>query len=342
MKVHEIKNTLFTEVSKLGNIAFLTSDVAGTLDFEYFNVHSYSKCVLPFVEALKESQPDDYIQKIAKIVDLKFKDKWQKLYDVLIGTDYVPINNYQESETETPNITKTKEGTESNTEDSTLTETPNLTTSKEGSINKSEVISGTETPNITKTKTGNNTDISTTNENVQGTDTSTQKEGTDVTTTGDNQQDNLVYGFNSNVGVGESEKNVNSSSNISGNKEDNTIDINRSNTSEKISSENTQHSINESVKESGTKTTETTKTNEDSTSETTTQSGTKETSIDSTKNKDSTETLKETGTRTYERSGIRGISYQELIEKEVNLKNQYNLFNILYQDVDSIIALMTY
>ena len=76
---------------------------------------------------------------------------------------------------------------------------------------------------------------------------------------------------------------------------DNTIDINRSNTSEKTSSENTQHSINESVKESGTKTTETTKTNEDSTSETTTQSGTKETSIDSTKNKDSNVTEKETG-----------------------------------------------
>ena len=342
MKVHEMSNTLFTEVSKLGNINFLTTDVAGILDFEYFNVHSYSKCVLPFVDALKESQPDNYIQQIAKIVDLKFKDKWQKLYDVLIGTEYVPINNYQESETETPNITKTKEGIETNTEDSSVVETPNLTTSKEGSVNKSEVLAGTETPNITKTKTGNNTDINSSSENAQGTDTSTQKEGTDVTTTGEGQQDNLVYGFNSNVGVGDTERSVNSSSNVSGNKEDNTIDINRSSTNEKTTSENAQHTINESVKETGTKTTETTKTNEDSTSETTTQSGTKETSIDSTKNKDSNVTEKETGTRTIERSGIKGISYQELIEKEVNLKNQYNLFNILYQDVDSIIALMTY
>lgn len=342
MKVHEISNTLFTEVSKLNDINFLTSEVAGILDFEYFNVHSYSKCVLPFVDALKESQPDNYIQQIAKIVNLKFKDKWQKLYDVLIGTEYVPINNYQESETETPNITKTKEGTEVNSEDSSVIETPNLTTSKEGSINKSEVLSDTETPNITKTKTGNNTDTSSLNESVEGSDISSQKEGTDVTTTGDNQQENLVYGFNSNVGVGESEKNANSSSNISGNKEDNTIDINRTNTSEKTTSENVQHSINESVKETGTKTKETTKTNEDSTSETTKESGTKETSIDSTKNKDSNITEKETGTRTYERSGLKGGSYQELIEKEVNLKNRYNLFNILYQDVDSIIALMTY
>ena len=254
MKVHEMSNTLFTEVSKLGNIDFLTTDVAGILDFEYFNVHSYSKYVLPFVDALKESQPDNYIQQIAKIVNLKFKDKWQKLYDVLIGTEYVPINNYQESETETPNITKTKEGTNSDT------------------------------------RTGS--------ENIESTEISSQKEGTDVTTTGDNQQDNLIYGFNSNVGVGDTERSDNSSSNISGNKEDNTIDINKTDTSEKTKNETTQHSINESEKE--------------------------------------------TGTRTYERSGLKGGSYQELIEKEVNLKNRYNLFNILYQDVDSIIALMTY
>ena len=342
MKVHEMSNTLFTEVSKLGNIEFLTSEVAGILDFEYFNVHSYSKCVLPFVDALKDSQPETYIQQIAKIVDLKFKDKWQKLYDVLIGTEYVPINNYQESETETPNITKTKEGTETNTEDSTITETPNLTTSKEGSANKSEVVSETETPNITKTKTGTNSDTSTGSENVESTEISSQKEGTDVTTTGDNQQDNLVYGFNSNVGVGESEKNVNSSSNVSGNKEDNTIDVNKTDTSEKYKNESAQHLINESEKETGTKTKEGTKTNEDASIETTRQTGTKETGIDSTKNKDSNVTEKETGTRTIERSGIKGMSYQELIEKEVNLKNRYNLFNILYQDVDSIIALMTY
>ena len=342
MKVHEMSNTLFTEVSKLGEITFLTNDVAGILDFEYFNVHSYSKCVLPFVDALKDSQPETYIQQIAKIVNLKFKVKWQKLYDVLIGSNYVPINNYQESETETPNITKTKEGTETNTEDSTITETPNLTTSKEGSANKSEVLSETETPNITKTKTGTNSDTSTGNENAQTTEKSSQKEGTNVTTTGEGQQDNQVYGFNSNVGVGSTESGVNSSSNVSGNKEDNTIDINKTDTSEKSKNETTQHSINETQKESGTKNREGTKTNQDSTSETTTQTGTKNTSIDSSKNKNSNETLKETGTRTYERSGIRGASYQELIEKEVNLKNRYNLFNILYQDVDSIIALMTY
>ena len=342
MKVHEMSNTLFTEVSKLGNIDFLTSDVAGILDFEYFNVHSYSKCVLPFVDALKDSQPETYIQQIAKIVDLKFKDKWQKLYDVLIGTEYVPINNYQESETETPNITKTKEGTETNTEDSTITETPNLTTSKEGSANKSEVLSETETPNITKTKTGTNSDTSTGSENVESTEISSQKEGTDLTTTGEGQQENQVYGFNSNVGVGDTERSDNSSSNVSGNKEDNTIDVNKTDTSEKTKNETTQHSINETLKESGTKNKEGTKTNEDSTSETVTQSGTKDTSIDSSKNKNSNETLKETGTRTYERSGLKGGSYQELIEKEVNLKNRYNLFNILYQDVDSIIALMTY
>lgn len=342
MKVHEMSNTLFTEVSKLNDINFLTSDVAGILDFEYFNVHSYSKCVLPFVDALKESQPDNYIQQIAKIVNLKFKDKWQKLYDVLIGTEYVPINNYQESETETPNITKTKEGSEVNTEDSTISETPNLTTSKEGSINKSEVVSETETPNITKTKTGTNSDTSNGTENSQNTEISSQKEGTDVTTTGDAQQENLVYGFNSNVGVGDTERNNNSSSNVSGNKEDNTIDINKTDTSEKTKNETTQHSINESEKETGTKSKEGTKTNEDSTSETIKETGTKDTNIDSTKNKDSNVTEKETGTRTYERSGLKGSSYQELIEKEVNLKNRYNLFNILYQDVDSIIALMTY
>ena len=342
MKVHEMSNTLFTEVSKLGDITFLTTDVAGILDFEYFNVHSYSKCALPFVDALKESQPDNYIQQIAKIVNLKFKDKWQKLYDVLIGTEYVPINNYQESETESPNITKTKEGTETNTEDSTITETPNLTTSKEGSANKSETLSETETPNITKTKTGINSDVSTGSERNESTETSSQKEGTDVTTTGDNQQENLVYGFNSNVGVGESERSDNSSSNISGNRDDNTIDINRTNSSQKYKNDSSQRSINESEKETGTKTKESTKTNEDATLETTRQTGTKDTSVESSKNKDSNITEKETGTRTYERSGIKGISYQELIEKEVNLKNRYNLFNILYQDVDSIIALMTY
>ena len=85
MKIHEMNNTLITEVSKLGNINFLTSEVAGILDFEYFNVHSYSKCALPFVDALKESQPDNYIQQIAVLIMLENFTNIQMIYSLNCG-----------------------------------------------------------------------------------------------------------------------------------------------------------------------------------------------------------------------------------------------------------------
>lgn len=81
-----------------------------TLDFEYVYSHSGDKIISPLVYKLLETNKtilEVNVEKLALMIKNKFLDKWDKLYNALILTDYNPIDNYNLYEKETPNITKT-------------------------------------------------------------------------------------------------------------------------------------------------------------------------------------------------------------------------------------------
>ena len=300
MKVKEMSNTLFTAIATLGEIECITSQNADLMNIDYFTFHSAEKTLLDVVENMINSSPSTYIDTLAKIVSMKFKNKWNSIYTSL--SDYNALSNYKYNEVETPNITKTKEESEDKS--------------------RNQEDTSTNTINGENKKVGTNTDTKQgTKESTEGT-ISTQKEGTDLVTTDSQETENRIYGFNSNVGVGDNEGNGTTTTNVTGNKDDNIIDLNKNVTKNEEENSTLSKNINET--------------------DTKTESANKSLSSDITETNTKNTTDKETGTREKEGSGYRNISPQELAQKEIELKNLYNLYNIIYEDVDSVIALGIY
>lgn len=73
---------------------WFTEDVAKMLDSEYYYNNSNEKWISPLFEKLISIDDETALSKIAPIVWNKFGDKWIKLYDAFIGSEYNPIENY--------------------------------------------------------------------------------------------------------------------------------------------------------------------------------------------------------------------------------------------------------
>lgn len=96
-------------------LTFLTEDDAETLDMEYYLNHSGEKFVSPIVYKLYTNDSTTYLTNIAKILTLKFKDKWLRLYNAIIQSTYDPIENYSSTENEYmgTSVTNSTSGTQS-------------------------------------------------------------------------------------------------------------------------------------------------------------------------------------------------------------------------------------
>lgn len=79
---------------------WLTSDVAETLDMDYYLNHSGEKYISPITEKLYLNNPNTYLDKLASLIVLKYKDKWNKLYKAFFIDEYNPIENYSMVENE--------------------------------------------------------------------------------------------------------------------------------------------------------------------------------------------------------------------------------------------------
>lgn len=87
------------------------------LDVMYRDFHSYSKEVSPYVLVTYENANKDIATTntvIANTLLLLFKDKWNKIYNSLVGAEYSALSNYDITEVETPDLT-----TENTTQDNT-------------------------------------------------------------------------------------------------------------------------------------------------------------------------------------------------------------------------------
>lgn len=119
---------------------------------------------------------------IGALIRGKFLDKWNRVYDVLITSQYDALNNRESTEDKTGN-----------------------------NQNK-------DTHNTTKAKQGTNSDITTYDTNVED----NGKTGTSETTTRNVEDANDVYGFNSSSSVGDTYSNETTSETIVGEADKNT------------------------------------------------------------------------------------------------------------------------
>ena len=86
---------------------WLDATLASILDKEYFGNHSGDKIISVLLEKfiVDDEIPTADKNVLAQIVVNLYGDKWDRLY-AAITAEYNPINNYDMTQTETPNITR--------------------------------------------------------------------------------------------------------------------------------------------------------------------------------------------------------------------------------------------
>lgn len=93
------------------NLPWLTLELTGFLDKDYYLVHSGDKYISKQYARLRKLQEDGTIEDadmtIAEIIVNRFKTSWNKIYDAIV-TEYSPLENYNMEQTETPDITHKK------------------------------------------------------------------------------------------------------------------------------------------------------------------------------------------------------------------------------------------
>lgn len=126
---------IFFHLADSGVFEFLDSDVARTLNVDYYEVYSRDKIASPLYQNKKDSliyvddgdlvlvdndyvgiisNIEDILEEQSKIIIQRFADKWKRIFDVLILEEYNPLENYNMREVELPNITHTRD-TKTNT-----------------------------------------------------------------------------------------------------------------------------------------------------------------------------------------------------------------------------------
>lgn len=169
-----IFKALYTNDTKR-ELAFLTLDNFGFYDYEYYYNKSGFKYISPYFETLIEKyELLNAVSSIAVNLILKFKDKWNKIYNALL-IDYTPTDDYNmqrikeggSTQNETTNRTLERNGTENETKDTTFNRTDETT---QNNNENNQVFGFNSTDAVDSDKTIGNT---TNNRNVNDTQNDT-------------------------------------------------------------------------------------------------------------------------------------------------------------------------
>lgn len=97
------------EEAEFDDMTWLTPVMAIDMDLNYFGNHSGQKPTSPLVDALIVDGvlPEDRIARLVRLAHSRFGHQWNRLYGVF-SAEYNPINNYDMTEQETPNLTHTR------------------------------------------------------------------------------------------------------------------------------------------------------------------------------------------------------------------------------------------
>lgn len=96
---------IFHQIALNNTFEFITNTISERLDIDYYLSHSGKKKISNLYENLVKYYPDENpLVKLAKIIESRFENKWNRLYEVLIEAEYNPIENYSMEEIETPDL----------------------------------------------------------------------------------------------------------------------------------------------------------------------------------------------------------------------------------------------
>ena len=104
---------IFSKIASLQDqpLTWLDTTLALQLDKDYYLSHSGGKFISNAYKRLIDAEEDniitDALSEMAKMILQKFALSWDKIYSA-INTNYKPLENYDMTQTETPDITHTK------------------------------------------------------------------------------------------------------------------------------------------------------------------------------------------------------------------------------------------
>lgn len=145
---------IFQTIQALNVFEWLDSDTAKEYDRDYYLSYSADKRIsLTYYRLLKledDGKISSALTEIAKIILNRHKDDWDRLYE-LMTAEYDPLNSYNITETETPDITKTRTNDfKTKTESSNNLHGFNTTEALGVGVSNGEVtVSGSADDNIT-------------------------------------------------------------------------------------------------------------------------------------------------------------------------------------------------
>lgn len=167
MIVNELEHTLFHTLYETGKIEFLNEDIANALDFDYFNIYSFSKIVQPYLEVLVKDR--NYWQVISNSLIFRYSKKWETAYKALLEKDYNIFENNKYTEKELPNITISKE----NNNEKNNIYNKNSELNSDGTISEGKKITTTNEDSNINNVYGFNNSVSVPNDDNKGTSTET-------------------------------------------------------------------------------------------------------------------------------------------------------------------------
>lgn len=96
---------IFHQLATNDNFEFINDENQEELDVDYYLSHSGNKYISNLYNNILEHYPnEDPLVKLSKIIENRYKDKWDHIYKALIETEYQPLENYNMVEVETPDL----------------------------------------------------------------------------------------------------------------------------------------------------------------------------------------------------------------------------------------------
>lgn len=100
--VFTLGNGIFAQIASIVGQPFtwLSQSLASILDYEWFGNHSSEKYLSPLLNRLIDTDELGWKITTGTILMRKYTDKWNKLYEAYINSDYKPLENYSMVEDE--------------------------------------------------------------------------------------------------------------------------------------------------------------------------------------------------------------------------------------------------
>ena len=118
INIQTMDDGIFTAIRTLDSVGdtplfpWLDDTNATEYDILYYLQHSGEKCISRYFKTLRKLEDESVIVSaitvLAKTIMGKFSDKWNRLHSAFIETVYKPLENYDMTQKETPNVTHTK------------------------------------------------------------------------------------------------------------------------------------------------------------------------------------------------------------------------------------------